>query len=50
MLEFVLSGEHAYPDDFPEEDTVISMTGVFGIYEEQGGFFVYLAVDEIEIE
>lgn len=48
-LEFVWSGDHAYPNDFPQEGTPIEMTGVFGSYEELGEVYHYLAVDEIRI-
>ena len=33
-LEFVLNGEHVYPDDYPKDNTEIEVTGVFGSYEE----------------
>lgn len=35
-LEFVLVGEHTYPDDYPKEGEEITVTGIFDIYEEDG--------------
>ena len=35
-LEFVLAGEHTYPDDYPEPDTEITVTGTLEMYEEDG--------------
>lgn len=35
-LEFVLSGEHNYPDDYPEPGTNITVTGTFNTYSENG--------------
>ena len=46
-LEFVWSGEHVYPEDYPKEDTKIEVTGVFSRYDELGRAYYYLAVDEI---
>ena len=48
-VEFVWSGKHKYPDDYPEEKALIEVTGVFGSYEELGITYYYLAVDEIKI-
>lgn len=35
-LEFVLAGEHTYPDDYPELGNEITVTGTFELYEEDG--------------
>ena len=35
-LEFVLAGEHTYPDDYPELGSEITVTGTFELYEEDG--------------
>jgi hypothetical protein len=48
-FEFVLRGNPIFPDDFPAEDTLIEITGVFGSYVELEQTFFYLAVDEILI-
>jgi len=48
-LEFIWNGDHIYPDDYPEDDTIIEVTGIFGSYEEAGYIYYYLAVDEMSI-
>ena len=48
-LEFIWTGDHVYPDDYPEEKSSIEVTGVFGSYEELGRTYYYLAVDDIAI-
>ena len=35
-VEFVLAGEHTYPDDYPEPGSEITVTGTFEVYEEAG--------------
>ena len=35
-LEFDLSGQHSYPDDYPELGSEITVTGTFELYEEDG--------------
>ena len=35
-LEFILAGEHSYPDDYPELGTEVTVTGTFELYEENG--------------
>lgn len=47
-IEFVLDGEHAYPDDYPETGTEITVTGVFNSYEENGTTYIQLQHAEIE--
>ena len=48
-LEFIWSGEHKYPDDYPEESTEIEVTGVFSSYYELGRTYYYMAVNEISV-
>ena len=48
-LEFVWNGNHFYPDDYPEDDMIIEVIGVFGSYDELGQTYYYLAVDDISI-
>ena len=38
-IEFVLAGEHTYPDDYPEIGDDVTVTGVFDTYEE--GEYLY---------
>ena len=33
-LEFILKGEHKYPDDYPTVDSEITVTGTFETYTE----------------
>ena len=46
-LEFILSGQNTFPDDFPERETMIELEGVFESYDEQNQTYYYIAVDEI---
>lgn len=48
-LEFVWLGEHTYPDDYPEDDTEIEVTGVFKSYDEENITFYYIETDAIII-
>ena len=48
-LEFEWSGEHAYPDDYPEEGAAIELTGVFEGFEELGRTWYRLAVDQVTL-
>jgi hypothetical protein len=51
-MEFMWSGDRVYPDDYPEEGTIVELVGVFDYYTiEIDEFFVmncpYLNVDEV---
>ncbi len=35
-LEFILTGDHTYPNDYPGLSSVITVTGTFETYEENG--------------
>lgn len=35
-LEFVLAGDHTYPEDYPEPGSEITVSGTFELYEENG--------------
>ncbi len=48
-LEFIWNGTHIYPDDYPADGTEVEIVGVFGIYEEEGYTYCYLAVDDIVV-
>ena len=48
-LEFIWSGEHKYPADYPDEGANVEVTGVFGSYDELGMTYYFLAVDNITI-
>jgi len=48
-LEFQWAGEHAYPDDYPEDGALIEVTGVFGSYKELGQTYYSLATDKLTV-
>jgi len=48
-FEIKLTGDDVSLDDYPEQNTMIEVTGVLGRFEELGQRFLYLAVDEIII-
>lgn len=41
-IEFVLSGEYKYPDDYPELGSEIVIHGTFNTYEDETGAYVQL--------
>ena len=41
-IEFVLAGEHTYPDDYPELGSEIVIHGIFNTYEYETGAYVQL--------
>ncbi len=41
-IEFVLAGEHKYPDDYPEIGDEIVIHGTFNTYEDETGAYVQL--------
>ena len=46
-IEFVLNGEHKYPDDYPDPATEITVTGTFNSYEEYAVTYCQLIDAEI---
>ena len=46
-IEFVWAGEHVYPRDYPEEDELITVTGTFDTYEEDG--YLYLELTDADV-
>ncbi len=46
-LEFIWSGEHTYPDDYPESEREIEIKGVFQSYQEGDNVYYYLLVNEV---
>lgn len=46
-IEFVLRGEHSYPDDYPEPAAEITVTGTFNAYEEYAVTYCQLTDAEI---
>ena len=41
-IEFVLAGDHDYPDDYPQLGSNITVTGTFQTYEEDGYQYITL--------
>lgn len=41
-VEFELAGDYAYPDDYPEIDSVVTVIGEFETYEEYGTLYCRL--------
>ena len=39
VIEFILEGDNVYPEDYPAEGAEITIQGVFGTYEEDGGTY-----------
>ena len=48
-MEFTWNGDHQYPGDYPAEGAGIEVTGVLNSYEESGGLYCYLAVEDIAV-
>ena len=48
-IEFVLSSDADYPDDYPLQESVIELVGVYDSYEELGDTWYCLVVDDIII-
>lgn len=46
-IEFVLTDDYIYPDDYPEADTEICVVGVFDTYEEKG--YTYCTLREASL-
>lgn len=50
-LEFVWDdGNHAYPEEYPQEDTEIVVEGVFETYTEEGDSYVYTRLRDSSME
>lgn len=47
-LEFILTGEHTYPNDYPEPGAEITVTGTFELYTENG--FQYCRLKDATME
>ncbi|MBR5683484.1 MAG: hypothetical protein IKW96_09490 [Ruminococcus sp.] len=49
-IEFVLTGEHKYPDDYPALNTEITVTGEFNSYVENGITYCQLLNAEMQVD
>ena len=47
-LEFILTGENTYPNDYPEVGLEITVTGIFEVYTENG--FQYCRLKDAAME
>lgn len=47
-VEFVWKGNHSYPDDYPEKDAPITVTGTFTTYQE--GKATYCQLKDAELQ
>jgi hypothetical protein len=41
-IEFILTDDYKYPDDYPKEGDNITVKGIFDTYEEEGGMYCTL--------
>lgn len=41
-VEFILTDDYKYPDDYPEDGDEITVEGTFDVYEEDGGSYCTL--------
>jgi len=48
-LEFIGPGDNAASMEYPDEETTISVAGIFQRHEEHGRVYYYIAVDEFDI-
>lgn len=48
-IEFVLEGDHTFPDDYPEINSIITVTGIFDTYEENGYTYCQLINAKMEV-
>ncbi len=49
-IEFIWDdGTHVYPDEYPKENQMIEIVGVFKQYEEEGYIYHYLEIQDYEI-
>ena len=47
-FEFLLAGDHTYPDDYPKAGDTVTVTGVFDIYYEGEDIFCQLTNAKVE--
>ena len=49
-IEFDWAGDHSYPDDYPKQNTEITVIGTFTTYKECGSFFVLVGSKIVDIK
>ncbi len=47
-LEFKVSEDLVYPDEYPELGQMIEIEGIYGSYEENGKLYYYVDTDKIQ--
>ena len=47
-MEFILTDDHSYPDDYPEEGEQITVVGVFDTYME--GDYTYCILTNAKLD
>jgi len=48
-IEFIWSGDHTHPDDYPADKKIIEIVGLFSSYEELDETYYALLVDDISV-
>ena len=49
-IEFVLAGEHKYPEDYPEIGDTVTVTGEFNYYTEDYATYCQLLNAEMKVD
>jgi len=49
FMEFKLNGDRKFPDDYPEDNTLVEVVGEFNSYDERGSTYYYLKADDLKI-
>jgi len=49
-FEFKRKGDYSFPDDYPEQNTVILITGVLDTLERFGSTYLYVDVDDFSVK
>ncbi|MFV0242542.1 MAG: hypothetical protein ACK5H4_21220 [Lacrimispora sphenoides] len=47
-LELIWDGDLTYPDDYPDENSEIEITGVYQSYIEEGNTYYYVQVNDVK--
>ena len=48
-IEFIWTGDHTHPDDYPADKKIIEVVGLFSSYEEFDEIYYALTVDDITV-
>ncbi len=47
-LELIWDGDLSYPDDYPDDNSEIEITGVYQSYMEEGNTYYYVQVNDVK--